>query len=53
MEDDFNTDPHAEVEELSAELEIGLRNCQALVDDYRAKLSGVGEPTPDNLAASP
>ena len=51
MEDDLTTDPHSEVEELSAELKIGLRNCQALVDDYRAMLSGVGEPSPDDLAS--
>ena len=52
MEDDFNTEPHTDVEELSAEFELGLRNCQALVDDYQAKLQGVGEHGPDDLSAS-
>ena len=40
VDDDISNDGHELIDEAKAELQAGLLSCQALVEDYRVKLSG-------------
>lgn len=55
MSDDARGD---RVEQVANELNVGLKSCRALIDDYRAKISGArtadnnNEPAQSNLSRS-